>query len=87
MDGLEVDHPRPAGSAWVAPWRRDSREASDAFRRRRSRPSCEAKSDSPLRFVILSVALGHAQVPACGKRLRGRLREELADKGLIFLLS
>jgi hypothetical protein len=47
----------------------------------------QAKSDSPLRFVILSVALGHAQVPACGKRLRGRLREELADKGLIFLLS
>ena len=56
----------------------------------------QAQGDSRLRLVIdvaphrpglFSVALGHAPVPTCGKRLRGRLREELADKGLIFLLS
>jgi hypothetical protein len=39
----------------------------------------QAQGDSHLRFVIHSVALGYAQVPARGKRLRGRLREELAD--------
>jgi hypothetical protein len=43
--------------------------------------------DSRLRLVIHSMALSHTQVPARGKHIRGRLREELADKGLIFLLS
>jgi hypothetical protein len=49
-----------------------------------------AKGDTRLPFISLigfalhwldpfDVALGHAQVPACGKRVRGRLHQELAD--------
>jgi hypothetical protein len=48
----------------------------------------QAQGDSRVRLVIgfarhwpglFSVALGHARVPARGKRVRGRLCDELAD--------
>jgi hypothetical protein len=50
----------------------------------------EAQGDSRLRLVIgvapprpglCAVALGHAQVPARGKRVGSRLREELSNDG------
>jgi hypothetical protein len=48
MGGLEVDHQRQAGAAFVAPLRLDGREESYAFRGSRSMSSFEEKSDSVL---------------------------------------
>jgi hypothetical protein len=88
MDGLAVDYPRQAGAALVAPLLLDGREASYVCRESRERSAFEAQSDSCLPLVIVvapyrpglfSVALGHAHAPARGKRVRGRLHEELAD--------
>jgi hypothetical protein len=48
MGGLEVDHQRQAGAAFVAPLRLDGREESYAFRGSRSMSSFEAKDDTLL---------------------------------------